>query len=1144
MNRSAAIFLVALLGVCVVARAQEAPPFTAELSLVRYDMPRGRSDGLAPTRQLAQRRDGPDAVEWPDCTLNGRPIFRGQAEEQVPMRLRATAEAKSPFVQPGDEVIQPGNHWLRPVQWLRNRKHLYTADKTARCAASSEAPRGRYELWLFPILLRGEGGPTIKNVVLKTGGAVVFQKNGPWRTLTLLLPANETGKPYELSVDGRPAVQFDAGLMPVKLGNPVERVFPVNTVVPGDGPKIAVLNLARPDEFPNQKEWNADVAALAQTLSPGGSAGDEVKIAAPVSPMLIYATALPHGMSGGFWKKGMNADDYAAQLAAAGFDAVFEQGNAFGASDDPESIETRAAALAKRGLRLGLQYDNNWSRPSLQHPNLAILAHTLPEWHAPLYRSLQLTAQRFARLPNFLGVSIGGNNAGYVADWPWAPPSPDRPWGEAMVEFAGAPQPRIPIAPTLWPREFPFEQPAQTQGEFIKYVERYETSFRQYGYFAEAVREVDPRLVFTTGSFGSSPGAGARGGWPWASVPGRLIYEGLKVQQIYDWNQTHSSKPLHNVAMVDRMRSYYPQNKTWSLIDNNKLFFGREAMQRAVALVLSRGVQGVGTNFLASPAGENARPDVNATQRELHEWIHQYGGVYAMTEPEPVIGVFYSHLACVQRRMNTDEDAPPDALARGSHEGKVTEALWLCHAAGWPARVITYQEVMRGPLPASMKAIVLAGLDQPDETWSWGPGLETALNQFLARGGRILADDESGCAVPFTKTKLHIASYVTQSELDATPRLLARNRGNIDTLRRAMEGVAAPIAASDEPTLWAIPARAGDTQYVTAVNWAFAEGDEAKEFVRPADARAAKPEVWKTKANASLYVKPQSGALRWETERPIYDVRLRRKITPAEAAECDLTADGFRWYALPPAEVVKPGVAVERGVSGFYEAHVTMSNGVEMTGVPVSIALNATTVYAATGDRVRLDAAPGGGPQAVVVTELLTGLSTETTFTPEAVRAAPRRRDDAALAKFAARKHVPLTIALTAEQGKDAKIVAAAKTLAKFYEQQGRKARIGRASPDDVVESLQPLKSPHRFPQWKTIASDIVLFGTPGNNVLLLDQMRAGIFPRDFAVPKAGEFELLYTRSPFVGEYDAVNIVAADASACAAAVARLASAKP
>ena len=127
MNYRITVFIAALVGACVLARAQDvaAPAmFAAELSLVRYDAPRGLSDGFTPTRQLARRKDGPDAVEWPDITLNGRPIFRGKAEEQVSLRLRKGAEAKSPFVQSGDELVEPGGHWLRPVQWVRNRKHL------------------------------------------------------------------------------------------------------------------------------------------------------------------------------------------------------------------------------------------------------------------------------------------------------------------------------------------------------------------------------------------------------------------------------------------------------------------------------------------------------------------------------------------------------------------------------------------------------------------------------------------------------------------------------------------------------------------------------------------------------------------------------------------------------------------------------------------------------------------------------------------------------------------------------------------------------------------------------------------------------------------------------------------------------------
>jgi len=511
-----------------------------------------------------------------------------------------------------------------------------------------------------------------------------------------------------------------------------------------------------------------------------------------------------------------------------------------------------------------------------------------------------------------------------------------------------------------------------------------------------------------------------------------------------------------------------------------------------------------------------------------------------------VIGIFYSHLQAAQRRIVASEDASAEQLLAGSHEGKVTEALFLCHAAGWPARVITYQEVARGPLPPTMKAILLTGLDQPDATWTWGPGLEKPLQQFLDRGGRILADEESTCAVPATKIGMQIGAYIPQTNVDATPLLLARNAENIAKLRAAMDGVPTPVAVSDSPTLWAIPTQCADMQYVTVVNQAFAEGDEAKEFVRPADPRASKPEIWKTKANASLFVKPQIGTLKWNTDRPIYDVRLGRKITPEEAATVDLTADAFRWYALPPGEVNKPEVAVSKGSAGFYEALVTMHGAARMNGIPVEItvtsAADSATVFSSTGAATRLPLSESdAGEFLVTATELLTGLAESA---PVTIRPAPaigppatvRLTEPSALKKFAARKNVALTIALTPEQEKDAKLAAQAKTLRTFYEQQGRIVSAGTVRPGGVVESLQPLRSPHRYPQWKTIPTDLILFGTPANNVLLLDQLRAEIFPRGFSIPPVGQAAIVHTRSPFVGEYDALNIIAADAAGFSAAV--------
>ena len=1113
-----------------VAAPIPSPEFVGELLLVRYDLPVGLSDGYAPTRQLAARKDGDDgdAVEWPEFTLNGAPVFRKGAKEILPFRLRRGAEAKPHFQQPGDEIIQPGNHWFRPIEGGAKRRYLYTADKTARCGNVTAGGRGRWELWLFPVRIEGEGGPTVKNVVLReAGGGIVLRKNGPWRTLTLLLPANAPGKPFELTIDGRGPVKVEVGLKPAKPGSPVAHTFQVETKMPGEGPRIRVFTPARPETFPHAKEWAADVAAAKSLAEQPQKAemGVDLRQAPPVS---VYAAALPHGMSAGFWKKGTKASDYAANLAAAGFDTVFDPVASFTDPSDAESIESRARELEQIDIRLGVQYDQAWTRPSLQNPNLALLAHTLPEWHAPLYRSLQLTAQRFRRVPNFAGIMIGGENTGYASTWSSsAAPAPNRPWAEAMIELTGTTSP--------WLARLPGETGGGVPktADFIKYVDRYDAAFHQYGYFAEAVRSVNPKMTFTTSSFGSSPGAGARGGWPWASVPGRIMFEGLPVQQAYDWNELHSSKPMHLVALVDRLRSYWPKTPTWALVDNSKLFFGREAWHRATALALTRGVHGIGTNYLSS------QPEFIVAQREMADWIHQYGALFAATEPEATIGVFFGFDQAILRPVNTDPNAPLEQVLRGSHEGKVTEALWLSQAAGIPARVVTYQELMRGPLPPSMKALLLVGLERPDDTWFWAKGLEPALQQFLKIGGRILTAPDSECPVPSTPVDLQVASYVTQSELDATPRLLERNKTNITELRAAMDGVTSPIAASDDPLLWAIPTRVKDVTYVTALNWAYAEGEEAKEYVRPADPRASRPEVWKTKANASIYVKPRTGTIRWNTSRPVYSLREQRLLTSEEASSVDFTRDAFQWYASPPA--IPEQITITAPERGRVRVEVKSAEGIAMRGLPIQLQVKSVDghvsypVSAISGEMIELPSDVILNPGMVSATELLSGKSTDGIALPAPVKSAPKLPSD--LAKFLARKTGSVVVALTPAQAKDAFMTTLAESLITRLRQKGRVVRIGIANPKDVVESLQPLKSPHRFPQWKTVAADLVLFGTPQDNVLMLDQLRGEIFPADFQIPPPGQGRVITTKSAFVGECDVLNVVALDATGAAAALA-------
>ena len=122
--------------------------------------------------------------------------------------------------------------------------------------------------------------------------------------------------------------------------------------------------------------------------------------------------------------------------------------------------------------------------------------------------------------------------------------------------------------------------------------------------------------------------------------------------------------------------------------------------------------------------------------RELYDWIHRYGGAYAKMEPQASVGILYVHQQSLGRRTQQDEHASPQILTNCSHEGKTNEAMWLCHAAGWPAKIITPEELKRG-VPAGMNAILFVGLNRFDKSWVWYAGLEAPLMKFTAGGGRI-----------------------------------------------------------------------------------------------------------------------------------------------------------------------------------------------------------------------------------------------------------------------------------------------------------------------------------------------------------------------------------------------------------------------
>ncbi len=665
--------------------------YPVKLSLGRFDQPLAFRPYDGRRLQDARRMPAPDAVDWPVLKLNGsKRVFKDGPTENAEVVLRGGGESKDLFRDARDNSITPINHWFRANSFLWGRTFVYTTDRTARTSS------GDYELWTFPIQIKGENAGDIQSVVLKLGGETIYERGEKLRSLTLLLPANLGGSPYELVVNNRPPVRFDAGLKPVALGKPEDEPLQVNLTIPGGGPKITVQNLAASPVFPHPKEWAADLKALAagpEFAAPPvpqlAGFGRFLGLSVPRAPVEIFTSSMRHGMSGGHFLGGGHiagfqgtADEYAAFLASQGYDFAIE--DAFPKTlEESVKLDQWMAAMTRRGLKAGVNPDTPGNLGILGNPNLAFQSSFLPEWGAPAFRDAQLLAQRFGKYPAFLGLLIGADNGGYVTYWDWAPTIPDRPWGRAYEIFQQGRARVTPVGPALSPSKS-WEKKA-TQREFLNYIARYDETFKRYGYFARAVQEVRPDAILTTGSYGSSPGGGGRGGWPWATIPGVPMHENLPVQTAYDWNEHGSSKPLHNLALVDRLQSYFPQKPTWALIDDFGLFFGREARQRAYALALTRGVDAVGTTFLAHETGDQnyrsgqmvrfeetprERPAVVREQRELYDWIHRTSGAYQSARPLASVGVLYIHQQAVSRQIQGSEKPTEKDLYGGSHEGK------------------------------------------------------------------------------------------------------------------------------------------------------------------------------------------------------------------------------------------------------------------------------------------------------------------------------------------------------------------------------------------------------------------------------------------------------------------------------------------
>ncbi len=1116
------------------------PPWTMRVRLGRFDRPIPFRGYVYPRHAPAVRRPGPNAVDWPTLRLStGAPVFADRKKETATDRIETQLIDGGPwFRAKGDPSIEPVNHWFRALNWRWGQQHVYTTDRTAR----SWGPD--YEIWGFPVRLAGTQPGQVKEVLLRLGKEVLYQRKEVLDSLTLILPSNLGEHQYELQVNGEQPQKFDVKLKPIVVGAPQDELMPVQLTF-GD---VSVVCPA-PHEFTQQKQWDADVAAL------GKAEPEAFTTAKPIrrrSPVKTFIASMSHGMSGG-QKTGdrhierFNGDNaaYAKHMAALGFDTAYEKASP---RTNHTSLRAMGQALRAAGVNFGVYLTGYSHSSQLGGSNIAFYAALLPDWGDNLIRDLHLAAQYYGGKDGG-GIFMGTDNAGYVPYWDWAPPIPNRPWGRALLSFMD--EPVYPVGPQVGARKS-YERNG-TQKEFLAHVHHYDTTWANYGRFAREIAEISPDLPFTTGSFGSGPGVGGRGGWPWASVPGGDIYEGFQVQTAYDWNEVHGTKALHNLALVDRLRSVAPVRETWTIVDDFALNHGPQTLVRDWAVVLSRGVKGIGTNFLAhdtnvgkktggaggghgagTPASvreENNRKasDKLALRRRqmagykaATEWAHVFGGSYANMKSAATVGIVYSDDQAVSRHINNKDP-------EGPHEGKTVEALILCHMAGWPARLVTTDEIKRG-LDPQIKALFLVGLNRIDNTWVWHEDLKEELQAFVKNGGRVLRDHESDSPVDSVATGLKIAAYTKQGSPDQTPWLQHRNRPLVSVLQKHLAGVDRGPCHSTSDTIWVFPSVAGDCTFVTVANYTPAPLDGAKPPTPHGIKDAAAKEFLARFRNACREVKPIQAKVVWNVAGPIYDAATGIEIN--RNAPVALTRQAVRLFVIPKDTPKAISVAVLQQQTGTYQATATIPGA---AGLPIAIELK-------NGKQRMLVDAAAGFPASLPLTATDYGkwkvsanwASLETATAEVSIRSVRdmKKRQPAyiigesGIRDFGARRKTPLVIALTAEQATDKEVPAQAKRLQEHFTALGRNVRIGRADASDVVLRLQPIESLMKRPQWYTIDADLILIGHPKANVLLNDQLLGKLLPP--GAPPAGTAQLVHTWSPFRGRCHAVNVIAAD----------------
>lgn len=955
-----------------------------------------------------------------------------------------------------DPFVFPGNIRLRNILGQGGSCMTLSASRYI----STEQLFFNIDVMSFPVVLNASKPNSISSVEVVYMNETVYELHEhnvtlPVNSLTLQLPASLAGingSDWTMKVNGGAPVHFNTGLTSLTktIPRPVDQLMLVNESFTVSGITFQLRSLspadglAAPYEHYAAKQWEEVRASIynSSTVEPFAanySSGPTRRLrrhlnaGVPRAPVGVHGISMPAGMSGAWFfhngqDNGFNemynttAKEWAAMLEGT-FDFVAEQTtNALDESHNPGGVwDQWAQELADHGVGIGIMPNTEYQRPLIA-PEIALYGATIPEYAQPQARDVARILARFSAYPNMKGMSMGADNAGYVQYWNWAQGNPNRPYGLALDSFMAwlAEQQgkvysndtsvtMIPVAPSIGTGFDSGEGIFRdgTTPEMIGFLHGFDQLYNgTYSVFAEAVVDMlGPEAIATTGSCGSSPGVGGNGGFPWATIACREMFAGMTTVQSYDWNENNSTLPMHNTALLDRLRSWWPEKKAFALVDNFGGHLGRQARLRAWAWALSRGPTSVGTNY--GPHMPN-RTDTYADLQEAADWVHTMSGSFAGASVSPSIAILY-----VNEQSNLRTIAGPGAndqtLLDGCHEGKTTEALIIAQAAGWPAALTTPDELIRlhsAGARLTAPVLLLVGLKQYTPDWSWISGnvagdLLPVLKAFVAYGGKILVDrdsESSTASLTVVKTGMQVRAYTTESDDDQTGLLISRNLANVKMLQTALVGVTKPLAMSPAPNLWTTVTTNGNVSFVSAIN-----------MNNISTVRCDNP---KTNDTCTDDVEPMPVArLMWSptTKGPIYDMRQSKLITAAAASSFNLTSYPFNLFGLPgqPIQGILLKVVKGTGNAGasvthdahlsavcggasmdapYYEAHITVLAGAShqestaICGVPVEITVvgktDSATVWASSCSgavKLPLTDADSAGDYKIMVTDKMAG---------------------------------------------------------------------------------------------------------------------------------------------------------------------------